>query len=217
MNEVINYMKTNNIEQFKKNFNKMQEGGNKSSFNLWTSCVKTRLPKDFSITKSEIMSEVVNQCMYLSDKFDEKKCPDYVAYCNKYVVLLATKEIMKVYNKMKNNKQFTNDYDEDFSDYFVAKNNLCDGTVDVNDIPYQPQRNVRKDAIEKWLKVYEAAMKLDAETEHYYEFANMIDDLKMGISMEEIAKEKGVSKMTISKRLQMVKDEVKRMEKESEN
>ena len=73
MNEVINYMKTNNIEQFKKNFNKMQEGGNKSSFNLWTSCVKTRLPKDFSITKSEIMSEVVNQCMYLSDKFDEKK------------------------------------------------------------------------------------------------------------------------------------------------
>ena len=64
---------------------------------------------------------------------------------------------------------------------------------------------------------YEAAMKLDAETEHYYEFANMIDDLKIGISMEEIAKEKGVSKMTISKWLQMVKDEVKRMEKESEN
>lgn len=45
----------------------------------------------------------------------------------------------------------------------------------------------------------------------------MIDDLKIGISMEEIAKEKGVSKMTISKWLQMVKDEVKRMEKESEN
>ena len=217
MNEVINYMKTNNIEQFKKNFNKMQEGGNKSSFNLWAYCVKTRLPKDFSITKSEIMSEVVNQCMYLSDKFDEKKCPDYVAYCNKYVVLLATKEIMKVYNKMKNNKQFTNDYDEDFSDYFVAKNNLCDGTVDVNDIPYQPQRNVRKDTIEKMTKVYEAAIKLDAETEHYYEFANMIDDLKMGISMEEIAKERGVVKSTISKWLQMVKDEVKRMEKESEN
>ena len=217
MNEVINYMKTNNIEQFKKDFNKMQEGGNKSSFNLWTACVKARLPKDFSITKSEIMSEVVNQCMYLSDKFDKSKCSDYIAYCNKYVVLLATKEIMKVYNKMKNNKQFTNDYNEDFSDYYVAKNNLCDGKVDVNDIPYQPQRNVRKDTIEKMTKVYEAAMKLDAETEHYYEFANMIDDLKMGISMEEIAKEKGVSKMTISKRLQMVKDEVKRMEKESEN
>ena len=217
MNEVINYMKTNNIEQFKKNFTKMQDGGNKSSFNLWTSCVKTRLPKDFSITKSEIMSEVVNQCMYLSDKFDKSKCSDYVAYCNKYVVLLATKEIMKVYNRMKNNKQFTNDYNECFSDYCVAKNNLCDGTVDVNDIPYKPQRNLRKDTIEKMTKVYEAAMKLDAETEHYYEFANMIDDLKIGISMEEIAKEKGVSKMTISKRLQMVKDEVKRMEKESEN
>ena len=210
-------MKTNNIEQFKKNFNKMQEGGNKSSFNLWTACVKAKLPKDFSVTKSEIMSEVVSQCMYLSDKFDEKKCSNYIAYCNKYVVLLATKEIMKVYNKMKNNKQFTNDYNEDFSDYFVAKNNLCDGKVDVNDIQYQPQRNVRKDDIEKMIKVYEAAMKLDAKTEHYYEFANMIDDLKIGISMEEIAKEKGVSKMTISKRLQMVKDEAKKMEKESEN
>lgn len=217
MNKVNNYMKTNNIEQFKKDFNKMQEGGNKSSFNLWTSCVKARLPKDFSITKSEIMSEVVSQCMYLSDKFDKRKCSDYVVYCNKYVVFLATKEIMKVYNRMKNNKQFTNDYDECFSDYYVAKNNLCDGTVDVNDMPYKPQRNVRKDTIEKMTKLYEAAMKIDAETEHYYEFANMIDDLKIGLSMEEIAKEKGVSKMTISKRLQMVKDEVKRMEKESEN
>lgn len=210
-------MKTNNIEQFKKDFNKLQEGGNKSYFNLWTTCVKAKLPKDFSVTKSEIMSEVVSQCMYLSDKFDEKKCSNYIAYCNKYVVLLATKEIMKVYNKMKNNKQFTNDYNEDFSDYFVAKNNLCDGKVDVNYIPYQPQRNVRKDNIEKWIKVYEAAMKLDVDTEHYYEFANMIDDLKIGISMEEIAKENGVSKMTISKRLKMVKDEVKKMEKESEN
>ena len=45
----------------------------------------------------------------------------------------------------------------------------------------------------------------------------MIDDLKIGISMEEIAKERGVVKSTISKWLQMVKDEVKRMEKESEN
>lgn len=192
----------------------MQEGGNKSSFNLWTACVKARLPKDFSITKSEIMSEVVDKCMYLSGKFDKSKCADYISYCNKYVVLLATKDIMKIYNKMKNNKQFTNEYNEEFSDYFVAKNNLCDGSVDVNDIQYQPQRNVRKDTIEKMTKVYEAAMKLDAETEQYYGFANMIDDLKIGISMEEIAKEKGVSKMTISKRLQMVKDEVKKMESE---
>lgn len=210
-------MKINNIEQFKKEFNKMQEGGNKSSFNIWASCVKARLPKDFSVTKSEIMSEVVNQCIYLSGKFDKTKCPDYVTYCNKYVVLLATKEIMKVYKKMKNNKQFTNDYNEDFSDYFVAKNNLCDGEVDINAIPYKPSRNIRKDSIEKMTKVYEAAMMLDVETEHYYEFANIIDDLKMGISMEEIAKERGVSKMTISKRLQLVKDEVKKMEKESEN
>lgn len=206
-------MKTNNIEQFKRDFNRMQEGGNKSFFNLWTTCVKTSLPKDFSITKSEIMSEVVDKCMYLSGKFDNSRCSDYIAYCNKYVVLLATKEIMKVYNKMKNNRQFTNGYNEEFSDYFVAKNNLCDGSVDVNDIQYQPQRNVRRDTIEKMTKVYEAAIKLDAETEQYYGFANMIDDLKIGISMEEIAKEKGVSKMTISKRLQMVKDEVKKMEK----
>ena len=64
--------------------------------------------------------------------------------------------------------------------------------------------------------LYQAAIDLDRKTENYYEFANMIDDLKMGLTFEEIAEEKGVSKSTIEKRLQKVKDEVKKLEKDTE-
>lgn len=58
------------------------------------------------------------------------------------------------------------------------------------------------------IQIYEAAMELDKQTESYYQFANIVDDYRMGMSFEEIAEDLGTYKMEISRRLAKLRNYV---------
>lgn len=58
------------------------------------------------------------------------------------------------------------------------------------------------------IQIYEAAMELDKQTESYYQFANIVDDYRMGMSLEEIADDLGTYKMEISRRIAKLRNYV---------
>lgn len=206
-------MKTNK-NQFSINFDELEDG---EYLNLWASCVKKRLPKDFSIEFREIKSEVVEACLKLAKSFDKSKGLDFITYCNLYVTRLATNAIWNDYHRMKKHKSIVNDYDEFFSDYAVVENKLHDNVdhawrisnidkhMPTSDVYSNIERRIDGNyVVQKWTKLYEAAFELDKQTDWYFRFAEIVDMLKMKMTESEIGEELGIDHAAVHKRIMKI-------------
>lgn len=174
----------------------------------WTIEIRKKIPANMVVTDKEIYSELTHNCIYLSSLF---KAGNFPAYCNMYVVQLSVKAFWTEYNKL-DHACIAEAYDDfDNGESFKEQHDVVEESMRRKSSEQERHEKTRQMTL-----LYQAAIDLDRKTENYYEFANMIDDLKMGLTFEEIAEEKGVSKSTIEKRLQKVKDEVKKLEKDTE-
>ena len=163
----------------------------------WCREISEKIPGDFKITDKEIYSEITHQCLYLSDKF---KGGSYPAYCNKFVVIRCVNSFWNEYKKIDHSIIFDEEDDEEDEDEYTEKHVIIS-----SDISAKSTLNERHKKTEMMTAVYDAAIKLDKETEGYYQYAAIIDDMRMGMSMEEIAKELGTHKMEISRRFATIK------------
>ena len=163
----------------------------------WCREISEKIPSDFNITDKEIYSEITHQCLYLSDKF---KGGSYPAYCNQFVVIRCINSFWNEYKKIDHSIIFDAEDDED-EDEYTEKHVIIS-----SDISAKSTLNERHKKTEMMTAVYDAAIKLDKETEGYYQYAAIIDDMRMGMSMEEIAKELGTHKMEISRRFATIKN-----------
>lgn len=206
-------MKTSK-NQFSINFDELEDG---EYLNLWSNCVKRRLPKDFSIEFREIKSEVVEACLKLAKSFDKSKGLDFITYCNLYVTRLATNAIWSDYHRMKSHKSIVNDYAEFFSDYAVVENKLHDNVdqewrisnidkhAQANDVYSNIERRIDGNyVVEKWTKLYESAFELDKQTDWYFRFAEIVDMLKMKMTESEIGEELGIDQAAVHKRIMKI-------------
>ena len=206
-------MKTSK-NQFSINFDELEDG---EYLNLWSNCVKKRLPKDFSIEFREIKSEVVEACLKLAKSFDKSKGLDFITYCNLYVTRLATNAIWSDYHRMKSHKSIVNDYAEFFSDYAVVENKLHDNVdqewrisnidkhAQANDVYSNIERRIDGSyVVEKWTKLYESALELDKQTDWYFRFAEIVDMLKMKMTESEIGEELGIDQAAVHKRIMKI-------------
>ena len=211
-------MKTNK-NQFSINFDELENG---DYLNLWSYCVKQRLPKDFSIEFREIKSEVVDACLRLAKSFDKSKGVDFITYCNMYVIRLATNSIWSDYHRMKSHKSIVNEYAECFSDYAVVENKLHDNVdqnwrisnIDKHEQITDVYSNIEKRidgsyVVQKWTKLYESAFDLDKKTDWYFRFAEIIDMLKMRMTESEIGEELGIDQATVHKRIMKIVNSIK--------
>lgn len=166
----------------------------------WCNEIREKIPGDLNITDKEIYSEITHQCLYLSNKF---KGGSYPAYCNQFVVIRCINSFWSEYKKL--DHQLVVDAYEDFEngeDY--TEKHIIIGT----DISAKSTLDERHEKTEMMTAVYDAAIKLDKLTEGYYQYAAIVDYMRMGMSMDEIAKELGTYKMEISRRFATIKNEV---------
>lgn len=169
-------------------------------YKKWTNDIRSKIPTDFNISDKDIYSEITHNCIYLSNIF---KGGNFPAYCNKYIVLRSVQNIWNEY-KMLDHSLIADAYEEfeDGEDY--TENHVIIDT----DISAKQTENERHEKIEQMTKIYEAALQLDMMTEGVYNYAAIVDDMRIGMSMDKIAKDFGTYKMDISRRLATIKDKV---------
>lgn len=175
----------------------------------WTAEIRKKIPANMDVTDKEIYSEITHNCIYLSSLF---KAGSFPAYCNMYVVQLSVKSFWTEYKKL-DHACIAEAYDDfDNGESFEEQHDVVKESM-----RNKSSEKERHEKTRLMTMLYQAAIDLDRKTENYYEYANMIDDLKMGLTFEDIAKEKGISKSAIEKRFQKVKDEVNKLKtKENE-
>lgn len=185
------------IDIFNENCNTLR----KKFFPKWKSLVRKNLPYDYNITDEEIVSELTIRCIELTKNF---KSGFFPCYCERYghIVEEVVKRMWEEYRKL-DHSLIADAYDEyeNGEDYTETPN------VVVIDTSYTYVDD-RKRKIRKLTAVYEAAIRLDKDTEGYYRYAEIIDDMRMGMSMDEIADEFGTYKMDISRRFTAIKNVV---------
>lgn len=175
----------------------------------WTAEIRKKIPANMVVTDKEIYSEITHNCIYLSSLF---KAGSFPAYCNMYVVQLSVKSFWTEYKKL-DHACIAEAYDDfDNGESFEEQHDVVKESM-----RNKSSEQERHEKTRKLTMLYQAAAILDKKTDNCYEYANIIDDIRMGMSLADIAEEMHTNKMDISRRFADIKDEVNKLKtKENE-
>ena len=184
-----------NIELYNENFEVLH----KKFYPKWIAQIRSKIPADYNISDNEIVSEITVRCLELAETF---KGGFFPSYCDLYVVCEVVKRIWNEYKKI-DHSVIADAYDE-----FENGDDYTETPVVVAIDPSYKYVDDRNRKIRQLTSVYESAIRLDTQTEGYYQYAAIVDDMRMGMSMDEIANELGTYKMEISRRFATIRNEV---------
>lgn len=184
-----------NTELYNENFEVLH----KKFYPKWVSQVRSKIPTDYNISDNEIVSEITVRCLELAEKF---KGGFFPSYCDLYVVCEVVKRMWNEYKKI-DHSLIADAYDE-----FENGEDYTETPVVVAIDPSYTYVEDRKYKIRQLTSVYESAIRLDRETEGYYQYAAIVDDMRMGMSMRDIARDLNTNAMEISRRFATIKKEV---------
>lgn len=182
-------------ELYKENFEVLH----KKFYPKWIAQVRSKIPSDYNISDNEIVSEITIRCLELAEKF---KGGFFPSYCDLYVVCEVVKRMWNEYKKI-DHSLIAQAYDE-----FENGEDYTETPVVIAIDPSYKQVDDRKCKICQLTSVYQSAIRLDKQTEGYYQYAAIIDDMRTGMSMREIASYLNTNAMEISRRFATIKKEV---------
>ena len=184
-----------NTELYNENFEVLH----KKFYQKWIAQVRSKIPADYNISDNEIVSEITVRCLKLAETF---KGGFFPSYCDLYVVCEVVKRLWNEYKKI-DHSVIADAYDE-----FENGENYTETPVVIAIDPSYKYVEDRKCKIRQLTSVYQSAIRLDRETEGYYQYASIVDDMRMGMSMRDIARDLNTNAMEISRRFATIKKEV---------
>ena len=147
--------------------------------------VQKKLPSDWQLSLDEISSHVYDTFFRLSKNFKQGEC-SFTSYCFKYATLCTLNVLFREYKRLKN-QQTLFDIEEPEEDDFTVKPQIIEYAIS----------NDRDDEQVFYTKIFcNELLEKMSETDRH-----IAESIMNGHSYEEIAKELGVSKMAITKRM----------------
>lgn len=172
--------------------------------------IKYSLPSDSNFSDDDINSEIDEHFLNLIRTYKPlNNGMSLESYIWKYAELRAYNSLLDEYDRIKQTLVIDDcdDTDDDGNiKHHISPNCLVDRHRDT----YKEVETKidRSDYHKKMTLAYEVAIKMDKETEGYYDFAYIIDCMKMKMSDREIAEELGTNKMEISRRVQKIRNQL---------